>query len=94
MVKIMKGKVYFIGGEYDGETWDHPVRLGDVVPHIKSYPVGDISINNLSPFSTIKEDLINYKAEIYQSAGTKRLFLVDTELPRDQAIIKIEKHFF
>ncbi|WP_368568163.1 hypothetical protein [Acinetobacter nosocomialis] len=90
----MKSKVYFIGGEYDGEEWDYPVHVGDVVPRMKLQPIGDVSLNNISPFDTVEDELIKYKAEAYQSAGTKRLFLVDPELPRDQAIIKIEKYFF
>lgn len=94
MVMVMKSKVYFIGGEYDGEEWDYPVHVGDVVSRMKLRPIDYLSISNLRPFDTVEEELIKYKAEVYQSAGTKRLFLVDPDLPRDQAIIKIEKHFF
>ncbi len=91
MVKIMKGKVYFIGGEYDGETWEHPVRLGDVVPRIKRQSVYDL---DTPPTITSELDEIKYEAELYSVAGDKRIFLVDPDLPRDQALIKIEKHFF
>ncbi|MEQ1067244.1 hypothetical protein ABLB96_15070 [Acinetobacter sp. XH1741] len=90
----MKGKVYFIGGEYDGKSWDHPVHVGEIVPRIKWRPIDDWTINNFSLLDTVKEEFINYKAEVHQSAGTKRLFLVDPELPRDKVIIKIEKYFF
>lgn len=87
----MKGKVYFIGGEYDGETWDHPVRLGDVVPRIKRQSINDL---DTPPTITSEIDEIKYEAELYSVAGDKRIFLVDPGLPKDQALIKNEKHFF
>ncbi|MDB0280414.1 hypothetical protein CTY88_02790 [Acinetobacter seifertii] len=87
----MKGKVYFIGGEYDGEEWEYPVCLGDIVPRIKRHSVGDL---DTPPTITSELDEIKYKAELYSVAGDKRIFLVDPDLSKDQAIIKIEKHFF
>ncbi len=90
MVKIMKGKVYFIGGEYDGEEWDYPVQLGDIVPRIKRHPIGEL----YNTQETQALDEIKYKAEVYSVIGDKRIFLVDPELPKDQALIKIEKYFF
>lgn len=87
----MKGKVYFIGGEYDGETWDHPVRLGEIVPRIKRHLTTDVSALQEE---TVEVEEIKYQAELYSLAGDKRIFLVDPDLPRDKALIKIEKHFF
>jgi hypothetical protein len=86
----MKDKIHFIGGDYDGESWEYPVRLGDVVPRIKRHPIGDL---NIPPTEIAELDEVRYEAEFFSFGGDKRIFLVDPDLPRDQALRKIVNYF-